>query len=254
LKASPGEVVTPQRVGRIIWRRKLVCCVVAAIVAGAGCGWLLSRPKTYQSTATVALLPDATNTGVLPNYPNLIASLIPTYVQLVSSPVLLDQVAAALPFPVTETRLAAEVHAESMSSAAVISIVVDDVNPVRAQEIAATATAAFLARLRGNGVVVPQVYGRPVVPGKPYALNLRLTLAVLVALALICGGAAGLAWDRLRGPPAAATVRPLPRPDGPAADSPAAPGEMPAAAGAPIFDGSPAAGSPLPAGDRPAAG
>jgi hypothetical protein len=248
LKASPGEVVTPQRVGRIIWRRKLVCCVVAAIVAGAGCGWLLSRPKTYQSTATVALLPDATNTGVLPNYPNLIASLIPTYVQLVSSPVLLDQVAAALPFPVTETRLAAEVHAESMSSAAVISIVVDDVNPVRAQEIAATATAAFLARLRGNGVVVPQVYGRPVVPGKPYALNLRLTLAVLVALALICGGAAGLAWDRLRGPPAAAPGRPFPPQNGPVVHRPQAPGEMPAAAGSPALDGSPAADGVLPAG------
>jgi uncharacterized protein involved in exopolysaccharide biosynthesis len=118
---SSDVAVTPQRVARILWRRKLLCSVVAAIVVVVGVGFLLLRPKAYQSTSSVALLPVSTNSSILPNYPNLIASLIPTYVQLVSSPVLLNQVAATLPFAISESQLANDVHAESLSSAAVIS-------------------------------------------------------------------------------------------------------------------------------------
>ena len=69
--ASP-DAMTPQRVARVLWRRKLVCSVVAVVVLAAGTGWFLTRPKVYQSTSSVALLPDTANAGVLPNYPNLI--------------------------------------------------------------------------------------------------------------------------------------------------------------------------------------
>jgi capsular polysaccharide biosynthesis protein len=201
------DAVTPQRVGQIIWRRKLVSLAVAAVILAGGAGWLVTQPKVYQSTAEVALLPVTTNSGVLPNYPNLVASLLPTYVQLISSPVLLDRVAATVPFQISAAQLATQVHGESLSSAAVISIVADNTNPVRAQEIAAAATTAFLARLHGNGVVVPQVFGRPAVSDKPAFPDVKLVLAVLVVLALVCGAAAGLARDRLAGPAPAAAPR-----------------------------------------------
>jgi capsular polysaccharide biosynthesis protein len=191
--------MTPQRVARVLWRRKLVCSAVAVIVLAAGTGWLFTRPKVYQSTASVALLPDTTNAGVLPNYPNLIASLIPTYVQLISSPVLIDRVAGSLPFAISGTQLTNDVHAESLSNAAVINIVADSPNAIRAEEIAAAATTAFLAEIRGNGVVVPQVYGRPVVPDKPAMPRIKLVLTAVVALAIILGLGAGLVWDRLFG-------------------------------------------------------
>jgi capsular polysaccharide biosynthesis protein len=194
------DAITPQRVASILRRRKLVCLVVAALVVAVGGGLLLTRPKVYQSTSSVALLPVPTNSGALPNYPNLIASLIPTYVQLVSSPVLLDRVAATLPFRISETELAAAVHAESLSSAAVIDIVAENPDPVRAQQIAARSTAEFLAQLHGNGVVVPQIYGQPTVPAKPVGSGAKLALAVVLLLAVILGIAAGLVWDRLSGP------------------------------------------------------
>jgi capsular polysaccharide biosynthesis protein len=189
--------MTPQRVARVLWRRKLVCSVVAVIVLAAGTGWFLTRPKVYQSTSSVALLPDTANAGVLPNYPNLIASLIPTYVQLISSPVLLDRVAGSLPFAISGTQLANDVHAESLSNAAVINIVAASPNAIRAQEIAAAATTAFLTEIRGNGVVVPQIYGRPMLPDKPAAASIKLVLTAILALAVILGLAAGLVWDRL---------------------------------------------------------
>jgi Mrp family chromosome partitioning ATPase len=170
---------------------------VAAAVFLAGAGYALTRPKTYQSTSSVALLPVSTNPGILPNYPNLIASLIPTYIQLVSSPVLLNQVAATLPFAISETQLAQDVHAQSLSNAAVINIVAQTGSPAQAQQIAARTTVVFLAELGGNGVVVPRVYAQPTLPTKPAPPSQKLLLAVIFVLAILLGLGAGLLWDRL---------------------------------------------------------
>jgi Mrp family chromosome partitioning ATPase len=194
-----NDAITPQRVARVLWRRKLICLTVAAAVFFAGTGYALTRPKTYQSTSSVALLPISTNPGILPNYPNLIASLIPTYVQLVSSPALLNKVAATLPFAISETKLAQQVHAQSLSSAAVVNIVAQSPSPVQAQQIAARTTTVFLSELSGNGVVVPRIYAQPTVPTKPAPPSIKLLLGVIFVLAVILGLGAGLLWDRLAG-------------------------------------------------------
>jgi succinoglycan biosynthesis transport protein ExoP len=194
---GPHDAITPQRVASILWRRKLICLAVAAAVFLAGAGYALTRPKTYQSTSSVALLPVSTNPGILPNYPNLITSLIPTYIQLVSSPVLLNQVAATLPFGISESQLAQDVHAQSLSSAAVINIVAQSRSPAQAQQIAARTTTVFLAALQGNGVIVPRIYAEPTVPTKPGPPSTKLLLIVIFVLAVVLGLGAGLLWDRL---------------------------------------------------------
>ena len=171
------DTVTPLRVARILWRRKLVCLIVAAVVFLGGAAYLLTRPRIYESTSSVALLPVSNNAAVLPNYPNLIASLIPTYVQLVSSSALLDQVAPTLPFRISANQLAGDVFAETLSNAAVINIVGESTDPVRAQEIAAATASVFLAHVRGNGVVVAQIYARPTVPDQPSSPKTKLLLA-----------------------------------------------------------------------------
>ena len=193
------DAITPQRVARVLWRRKLICLTVAAAVFLAGAGYALTRPKTYQSTSSVALLPISTNPGILPNYPNLIASLIPTYVQLISSPALLNNVAATLPFAISQSQLAQQVHGQSLSNAAVINIVAQSPSPVQAQQIAARTTTVFLAKLSGNGVVVPTVYAQAAVPTKPAPPSIKLLLGVIFFLAVVLGLGAGLLWDRLSG-------------------------------------------------------
>jgi capsular polysaccharide biosynthesis protein len=186
-----------QRLARVLWRRRLVCAVVAAIVLVAGGGWLLTRQKIYQSSSSVALLPVTTNAGVLPNYPNLISSLIPTYIQLVSSPVLLDAVKGELPFAISEGQLASDVYAESLTNAAVITIVAENPDPGRAQTIAAKATAVFERDLRGNRVVIPQIYSHPTVPTNPSSPDVPLVLAAVLVVAVVLGLGAGLVWERL---------------------------------------------------------
>ena len=182
---------------QILRRQWLVCVVVALVVLLTGSAVVLTRPKAYQSTSSVALLPATTNPNVLPNYPNLIASLIPTYVQLVSSPVLLNEVAATLPFRISESQLSDDVQAESLSNAAIINIVATSPNAFEAEEIALRATSVFLAQLRGNGVVIPKIYGRPTAPAMPVASGTALKLIVVLVFAALLSLAAGLIWDRL---------------------------------------------------------
>ncbi len=168
---------------------------VAVAVFLAGAGYALTRQKTYQSTSSIALLPVSSNPRILPNYPTLIASLIPTYIELVSSPALLDQVALTLPFHISGIQLAQDVHAESSSDAAVINIVAQSPSPVQAQQIAARTTAAFLTKLTGNGVVVLSVYAQPVIPAKPAPPSTKLLLTVIFLLAVVLGLMAGLLYD-----------------------------------------------------------
>ncbi len=159
---------------------------------------VLTRSKVYQSSSSVALLPPPKKPTILPNYPNIIISLVPTYVQLVSSPVLLNQVAAKVPFRITEKQLADDLHGEALSNAAIINIVAQSTSPAQAREIATVATRTFLAHVSGNGVVVPRVYGQPT-PPQPAPPGKKLLLLVVVVLAAILGITAGLIWDRLGG-------------------------------------------------------
>ena len=190
--------MTPTRVGEILWRQKLVCVLVFLIILAVGSSVVLTRAKVYQSSSSVALLPPPNKPTILPNYPNIIISLVPTYVQLVSSPVLLNEVAAKVPFRITEKQLAADLHAEALSNAAIISIVAQSPSPAQAREITAVATRAFLAHVSGNGVVVPRVYGQPT-PPQPAPPSKKLLLLVVVVLAAILGATAGLIWDHFAG-------------------------------------------------------
>ncbi len=197
--SQSSDAITPLRVARVLWRRKMVCLIVAAVVYIGGAGLLVLRKPVYQSTAAVALLPISTNPSVLPNYSNLISSLIPTYVQLVSSPILLDQVAGTLPFAITGTQLASDVHAESTSSAAVITIVAQFPSAIQAQQVAARTLASFVTQLKGNGVVTTKIYEFPTLPSKSAGPSIKLVLAALLVLAIGLGLGAGLVWDRLFG-------------------------------------------------------
>jgi capsular polysaccharide biosynthesis protein len=193
------DAMTPRRVGEVLWRRKLVCALVFLLILAGGGGVILTRSATYQSNSSVALLPPPKKPTILPNYPNIIISLVPTYVQLVSSPVLLTEVAARLPFRITEKQLAADVHAEALSNAAIINIVAQSPDPAQAREIAAVTTRTFLAHVSGNGVVVPRIYGQPTAP-QPAPPSKKLLLPVVVILAAILAAAAGLIWDHFAGP------------------------------------------------------
>jgi capsular polysaccharide biosynthesis protein len=192
--------ITPGQIGGIIWRQRLVAGLAFIVILVIGSTVVLTRPTVYQSNSSVALLPASKNPGILSNYPNLVTTLVPTYVELVSSPTLLNRVATQMPFHTSGTQLAADVHAESLSNAAIINIVAEGQSPAQAEKIASAATGVFLARVRGNGVVVPRIFGQPAA-AHPAPPGKALLLAVVLLLAIVLGAATGLIWNRFVGPP-----------------------------------------------------
>lgn len=182
----------------VLWRRRLISMTVAVVVFLAGIGFLRTQQKVYESTSSIGLLPVSTNAGALPNYPNLVASLIPTYIQFASSKSFLDQVAATLPFATT-AKDSGKVRAESVANAGVIRIVADLPNPIQASKLAGHATTVFIQQLGNNGILTFRLFDAAQIPTVPVAPKPMLVLGAAAVLAIILGLAGGLAWERLFG-------------------------------------------------------
>lgn len=183
----------------VLWRRKLVGAAALLLTLLAGVGFLASQHKVYESTGTVALLPDGGNPNSAQFYGNVITNLIPTYDQLVGSRQFLDGVAASLPFRTTGLGLQSDVHAHPVPDAGLIKIVADQHDPVHAAEVAQAATTAFIQKLSGNGFVTTKVFDRARVPISPVSPRPELVLGATFVLGLALGIAAALFWDRIFG-------------------------------------------------------
>src|SRR5438309_2327427 len=97
---------------RILWRRRLVVGFVILVVVGGGALFLSRQKKVYQSSATVALLPNTSNPTFVSLYGDMVKNLLPTYGQVVDSRSFLDTVAPSLPFSTTGAFLRSHVHAD----------------------------------------------------------------------------------------------------------------------------------------------
>lgn len=187
------------RLGYVLWRRRFVGATALVLTLLAGAGFLVTQSKVYESTGTVALLPDGSNPNSEQFYGNVVTNLIPTYDQLVNSRQFLDGVAAAVPFRTTGLGLQSDVHAHPVPDAGLIQITADQQDPVHAEEVAQAATTAFVQQLSGNGFVTTKVFDRARVPTSPVSPSPKLVLGATAVLALALAIAAALAWDRLFG-------------------------------------------------------
>lgn len=182
---------------RILWRRKLVASAIALVVMLGGATAILSQPKVYQSDATVSLYPMRGNNAAVNLYSQFVENLLTTYAQLLKSRTFLNGVAEQVSFETTGQQLQSQVSASSVPNAAVLRIQARSSNPRHAQEIAAVTTSRFIATVSGGGVVSVGVTDRPQVPAAASTPGSALALGALVFVALLFGGAAALATDRL---------------------------------------------------------
>lgn len=185
----------------VLWRRKLVALVVAAVVVLAGFGFLSTQHKVYESTSSVALLPPTNNPSNVQSYANLVPTLVPSYMQLVSSPSFLSGVASTLPFTTTGDQLGKQVHAEAVPNAGIIKIVADLPDARQAQQVAQATTQAFISNLssQNNNIVSLAVFNRASVPTSPVSPRPKLVIGATIALAIILALTAALVWERLFG-------------------------------------------------------
>jgi len=185
---------------RVVVRRKLVAILTAALVVIGGVLFLILQPRTYESSASVALLPAARNPDTLGSYDAIVTRLLPLYASKVRSRSFLDRVARQLPGRVDGKDLESKVFAKPDPGAAVLKVVAranDD--PQRAAVVAQAATQQLLSELRGTRIVNFEVIDQPRVPDAPVAPRAELVLPASLLLAAFLAVATALVWDRLFG-------------------------------------------------------
>ena len=181
---------------RIMWRRKLVVVLVAALVLGGAAGSLSMQHEVFESKAKVALLPDPANPTLVPFYGEAVSNLLPTYAQTVKSRTFLDSVAQQLPFQTTGAKLDDHVRAVPVSGVGILSIIASAGDAQRAQQIAHAAAETFVSRLTSNGIVTVSLLDDARVPLEPSSPKPKLVYAIGVLLGLLLGALAAVGWDR----------------------------------------------------------
>src|SRR5436305_11307153 len=67
----------------LAWKRRWLVLLVMVLTVGLGTALAISRPKKYDSTATVAVTPDFTRGNFVP--PDTVSALVQTYAQTAKS-------------------------------------------------------------------------------------------------------------------------------------------------------------------------
>ncbi len=191
--------MTPKAFFAVVWRRRLVAVLAGCLVILAGFAFLSTQKKTYQSSALIGILPNPANTNSLTSYPVIIPSLIPTYIQQLSSTSFLDQVAGSLPFSATGTQLGSDLSAVASTNASVITITATMPTANESEIVAKAATTTFMNLQQNNQIVQFQVYSYPQLPTAPASPHPKLVIGASVILAIIIAIAAALGWDKLFG-------------------------------------------------------
>jgi capsular exopolysaccharide synthesis family protein len=176
----------------IVWRRRLVVAVVFGLCVIAAAAYAVSKPKRYQSTATIAFTPNpAKGQNFLPS--ENLAALLATYAEVAKS---------------RQTRLAAggilghrvpgTVSTSTGASGGILQISGTDTSPRGAEQTARAITQAFVHSLEGNGLLVANVINPPIESFTPLQPRPPLIISVAALLGLIAGVLYALLLDRFR--------------------------------------------------------
>lgn len=182
-----------------ILRKNWVIIIVATLVGvGAAAAYSLTRTPTYESSSTVFVSTQTSGSvAELQQGSSFAQARINTYVGLVSTPIVMNPVIAELDLGVTANQLASRVNASATLNTTLITITVEDADPVAAADIA-NALAASLSS------AVPEIEPASDAGASPIQLSrvrdaqpalspsspnvpLNLALGLLVGLALGIG-------------------------------------------------------------------
>lgn len=186
-----------------IWRRNWILILATTLVVTAlAAVWSLTRVPEYQAKSQlyVSVRTGETSVGDMTQGTNFARQAVTSYVDVVSTSIVMDQVAADLGGDLTSQELAKRVSASSPTNTVLIDITATDADPVEAAEIA-NVTSSVFADVVSNQLEKPSD-GSPArvqidvvqpaqVPDSPVSPNVKrnLALGLLLGLMLGLGGA-----------------------------------------------------------------
>jgi capsular exopolysaccharide synthesis family protein len=176
----------------ILWRRRLVVALTFACCVVAAAAYALSKPKRYESTATIAFTPNPSKGQEFLPSENL-SALLSTYAEVAKSKQNRLAARALLGHPVVGT-----VSTSTGSGSGILQISGTDTSPQAAAETASAIARAFVHSIESNGLLVPSIVDPPVASSTPLQPRPPLIISIAAVLGLIAGVLLALALDSFR--------------------------------------------------------
>jgi polysaccharide biosynthesis transport protein len=176
----------------ILWRRRMVVAWVFALCVLFAAAYAESRPKRYESTATIAFTPNpAKGQSFLP--PENLSALLSTYAAVAKS----TQNRAAAE-AIIGGRLSGEVSTSTGTDSGILEVSDVNTNPQAAALTARAVAQALVHSIENNGLLVATIVNPAVASDTPLPPGPVLIVSFAALLGLIAGCLLALTLDSVR--------------------------------------------------------
>jgi capsular exopolysaccharide synthesis family protein len=176
----------------ILWRRRLDVALVFVSCVIVAAAYAYSKPKRYESTATIAFTPNPSKGQEFLPSENL-SALLSTYAEVAKSNQ--NRVAARA---ILGHSVPGSVSTSTGSGSGILQISGTDTSPQGAAETASAISTAFVHSIENNGLLVPSIVDPPVASLTPVQPRPPLIISIAAVLGLIAGVLLALALDSFR--------------------------------------------------------
>ena len=191
--AADGAYVDIVQFLRVVLRNLWLILII--VVIGTGIAYLMIEAQTpiFESRASVAVLPNVSGTSTIPRPIENMNIALGTYVQVMRSQTLHDNVRTMLAGAYPDEQLSrVQTQVQPIENSSIITVVVQSADATLAKSFAAeminqviddNPLPLFQLAYRVHLLDSPNLPDRPVVPNKPVSLALGVAGSLLIALA-----------------------------------------------------------------------
>jgi polysaccharide biosynthesis transport protein len=181
-----------RELARVAWKRRWIVLLVLAVTLVSATAFAFSLPKKYESTATIALTPDAAKGQGFIASDNL-STLLGTYASTAESNVNLVRAQQLLGRPLDAT-----VKATTEQGTGILRVTAKGEDPRETQNVARVTARAFVDSISSNPLLVAQVVDPAGLPVKPVQPRPPLIIAVALLIGSLLGLMCAYAVEQFR--------------------------------------------------------
>ena len=173
----------------VLWKRRYLVVLVVFLCGAFGVAFAFTRDETYESTATVAITPDAKRFGFVPS--ESLSALLGTYAETAESSEVLSTAQQTL-----GRSLPGEVSSSTEEGTGILRISARADSPIAARNAADAVMEAFVSRVSRNESVTTDVVDEASTPIEAVQPRPPLIIATSIAVGLGVAILLALALDR----------------------------------------------------------
>jgi len=175
----------------VVWKRRYLVLLVVLLCAGFGAAFAFTKQERYESTATIAIVPDIETQGFIPA--EGLSTLLGTYAETAESEAVLARAQEIVGGP-----LRADITASTEEGTGILRISARADSSAVATDAADAVTTAFTQRIASDKFVTTQVVNPAGTPREPVQPRPPLIIATSTAVGLGLAVLLALAMERLR--------------------------------------------------------